>query len=86
LDHPEFAIEVDRLTHMMGASSRAGRLRIALRVIKGRTENTQYPQSRADLLEWLKFVQSETDGAKLDLAALVAATAQMADTRSARIP
>ena len=54
LDNPEFAIEVDRLTHMMGAASRAGRLRIAYKVIKGRTENTQYPTSKADLLDWLK--------------------------------
>jgi hypothetical protein len=85
LDNPEFAIEVDRLTHMMGVASRAGRLRIAHKVIKGRTENTQYPLSKADLLDWLKFVQSETDGVKLDLAALFEANAQMAGTGPARI-
>jgi transposase-like protein len=85
LNQPEFAIEVDRLTHMTSIAVRAERLRIAMRVVKGRTDNTQYPQSKADLLDWLKFVQSETDGVKLDLAALFEANAQMAGTGSARI-
>ena len=78
LNVPEFKMEVDRLTHMVSVSTRAERLRIAMRVIKGRTENTQYPQSRADLLEWLKFAQSETDGVKLDITAVLAAAASMA--------
>ena len=82
LNNPEFAIERDRLTHMLGVSTRAERLRIAMRVVKGRTENTHYPISKADLLDWMKFIQSETDGVKLDMAAVFANVAQMADRRS----
>jgi transposase len=62
-DSPDFEAEVDRLTLQTGISKRAERLRIAMAVVKARTQ-TQYPQTRADLLEWLKFAQSETDGAK----------------------
>ena len=84
LNHPDFCIERDRLTHMMGVATRAERLRIAMRVIKGRTDSTQYPQSRADLLDWLKFVQSETDGIKLDITAVLAAAASLAGSGSDR--
>lgn len=66
LEHPEFTAEVDRLTLQVGISKRAERLRIAMRVVESRTLN-QYPQSRADLLDWLKFAQSETDGAKVKI-------------------
>lgn len=74
----EFAAEVDRLTHMVGISSRAERLRIAMRVVKARTLN-QFPRSERDLLDWLKFAQSETDGVKLDLTALLEAATSLAD-------
>ena len=84
LTHPEFCIERDKLTHMVGEATRAGRLRIALQVIKGRTDSTQYPQSKADLLDWLKFVQSETDGVKLDITAVLAAAASVAGSGSDR--
>ena len=77
----EFQLEKDRLTHMLGVSTRAERLRIAMRVVRGRTENTQYPISKADLLDWMKFIQSETDGVKLDMSTIFANAAQMADSR-----
>jgi uncharacterized protein (DUF433 family) len=63
-DMPEFEAEVDRLTLQVGVSKRAERLRIAMQVVKARTQ-TQYPQTKADLLDWLKFAQSETDGTKV---------------------
>ena len=78
LDCVEFSIEVDRLTFMIGVASRAERLRIANRVIEARTENSHYPMTKADLLDWLKFAQSETDGVKLDFATFLQDAAQMA--------
>jgi hypothetical protein len=81
LNNDEFQLEVDRLTHMTGVATRAERLRVAKRAVKARMEN-QYPQTKADLLDWLKYLQSETDGVKLDMATLFANAAQMADTRS----
>ena len=65
---PEFAEEVDRLTFLTGVASKAERLRMAKRVIVKLGINTN-----KDLLEWLKFAQSETDGIKLDFAGLYAA-------------
>jgi transposase-like protein len=65
----EFMAEVDRLTLMVGIASRSERLRIAMQVIRQKLakENVD-EQTKRDLLDWLKFVQSETDGAKFDLA------------------
>jgi hypothetical protein len=71
LAHPEFGAEVDRLTLMMGIASRAERLRIAKRLVRQRVDN-EHIESDKDLLDWLKFAQSETDGIKLDLAQLAA--------------
>ena len=83
-EHDEFNIEIDRLTFMVGVAARAERLRIANRVIKARTENSQYPITKADLLDWLKFAQSETDGIKLDFATILQDAAQMAGSESSR--
>jgi hypothetical protein len=69
LEHPDFAAEVDRLSLMMHISSRAERLRIAMRVARARTQG-EVPETEKDLLDWLKFAQSETDGAKIDLSKL----------------
>jgi hypothetical protein len=77
LKDPDFAAEVDRLTLMMGIASRAERLRIAKRVAKQRVKD-DYVETEKDLLDWLKFAQSETDGIKLDLAALAALQASLA--------
>lgn len=68
--HPEFQAEVDRLSLMVGIASRAERLRIAAKVVRQRMKN-DVVQSEKDILDWLKFSQSETDGVKLDLAALL---------------
>jgi transposase-like protein len=78
LDNAEFAAEVDRLTLMMGIATKAERLRIAMRVVHARTQQEPIAQSKADLLDWLKFVQSETDGLKLDLTALLTAATALA--------
>jgi hypothetical protein len=71
MQHPEFSAEVDRLTLMMGIASRAERLRIAKRVVRQRVKD-EHVDSDKDILDWLKFAQSETDGIKLDLAAFAA--------------
>lgn len=70
---PEFSAELDRLSLMIGIASRAERLRLAQRVIKQRTDENGAINTKADVLDWLKFAQSETDGVKLDLAKLAAA-------------
>lgn len=70
---PEFAAEVDRLSLMVGIASRAERLRLAQRVIRQKTAEDGTLSTKADVLDWLKFAQSETDGIKLDLAKLAAA-------------
>lgn len=75
----EFSAEVDRLSLMLDVSSRAERLRIAMRVIRTKMKNGEV-ETEKDLLDWLKFAQGETDGVKLDLAAVHEATASVADS------
>lgn len=75
----EFRTEVDRLTHMVGIAMRSERLRIAMRVIRGRTDLTSIPRSDRDLLDWLKYAQGETDGVRLDLAELLTALTSSGD-------
>ena len=70
LKHPDFCAEIDRLSLMVSISSRAERLRVAMRVAKSRGMEKEIPQTEKDLLDWLKFAQSETDGAKIDLSKL----------------
>ena len=80
----DFKTEVDRLSLMVGAASRAERLRIANRIIRQRLE-VDIVTSEKDLLDWLKFAQSETDGVKLGLtAALAEAAASVAGSGSDR--
>jgi hypothetical protein len=83
LDLPEFSEEVDRLTFLTGIAAKAERLRLAKRVITSLKANTE-----KDLLDWLKYVQGETDGIKLDITDLYAAVAENAPAvaagRSAR--
>lgn len=73
LRNPEFTAEVDRLSLMVGIASRAERLRIAQRVARQMVNEEGHVTTAKDLLEWLKFAQSETDGAKIDAAAFLAA-------------
>ena len=63
----EFAVEVDRLSLMVGIANRGERLRIAKRIIRNKVDPVLKTQK--DLLEWLKYAQSETDGVKLDFTA-----------------
>jgi hypothetical protein len=65
-NYPEFMLEIDRLSLLVDVASRAERLRIAMRVIRQRTQEDIIVTAR-DLLDWLKYVQSETDGANLNL-------------------
>lgn len=65
----DFMLEVDRLTLLTGIAAKAERLRIAMRAVRARVSEESVRTNR-DVLEWLKFAQSETDGAKLDLAPL----------------
>lgn len=64
----EFSEEVDRLSLMIGIAGRAERLRIAQRIIRDKVAKAEPFRTDKDLLDWLKFAQSETDGIKLDLA------------------
>jgi hypothetical protein len=71
MQEAEFAAEVDRLSLMVGISSRAERLRLAMRVVRQKIhEQTGKVVTDRDILDWLKFAQSETDGVKLDLSEL----------------
>jgi len=63
----EFITEVDRLSLMVGIANRGERLRIAKRIIRNKVDPVLKTQK--DLLEWLKYAQSETDGVKLDFTA-----------------
>lgn len=73
----EFISEVDRLSLMIDIASRSERLKIAKRVVRGLL--AQRKPTERDLLDWLKYAQSETDGVKLDLTALFEAASSMAD-------
>jgi hypothetical protein len=60
-----FVAEVDRLSCMIDISSRAERLRIAMRVVRQKVHTDGRLVSHKDLLDWLKYAQSETTGIKL---------------------
>ena len=72
----EFLEELDRLSRMIGAANKAERLRIANRMVR-EAMRKQAPTTK-DLLEWLKYAQSETDGIKLELTSLIEAAASVA--------
>ena len=61
----EFAAEVDRLSTIIDVSSRAERLRIAMRVVRQKVRADGTVETDKDVLDWLKFAQSETTGIKL---------------------
>lgn len=87
LAEEEFKEEVDRLSLMVGISSRAERLRIAQRVIRQKVKEDADITTEKDLLEWLKFAQGETDGIKLNLdAAFTEAAASLARGRQTGTP
>ena len=66
----DFSTEVDRLSLMVGIASRAERLRIAMQIVRQKVKADGRYRTARDLLDWLKFAQSETDGAKFDLATI----------------
>lgn len=72
--HPDFAAEVNRLSLMVNIASRAERLRKAMRIVRQMGDKTD-----KDLLDWLKYAQTETDGVKLDLTTLADAFGLLAD-------
>ena len=80
----EFAAEVDRLSCMIDIASRAARLRIAMRVVRQRVRADGTPETEKDLLDWLKYVQSETDGAKIDFSKFAEVLA--GENSDARLP
>ena len=74
----EFSAEVDRLSLMIGIANRAERLRIANRVIREKVRG-ELVETDKDILDWIKFAQSETDGINLNLdAAFIEAAAPVA--------
>ena len=66
----DFSLEVDRLTLLTGIATRSERLRIAKKAVRQKTKEDGTVRTGKDLLDWLKFAQSETDGAKFDLASI----------------
>lgn len=80
----EFSQEIDRLSLMIGIASRAERLRIAQRVARELVGSEGIPKTEKDLLDWLKYAQSETDGIKLDLTTLIDDAALVAGGRPTR--
>lgn len=60
-----FVAEVDRLSCMIDISSRAERLRMAMRVVRQKVRADGTVETDKDLLDWLKYAQSETTGIKL---------------------
>lgn len=61
----EFVAEVDRLSCMIDIASRAERLRIAMRAVRQRVRSDGTVETYRDVLDWLKYAQSETTGIKL---------------------
>jgi hypothetical protein len=64
---PEFIAEIDRLSCMIDISSRAERLRMAMRAVRQKVREDGTVETDKDVLDWLKFAQSETTGVKLGL-------------------
>jgi len=85
LNNTDFAVEVDRLSLMVGIAQRGERLRIVRRVIREKIEEDTNIETKKDILEWLKYAQTETDGVKLDLTALAQAAGLVADSGQDRM-
>ncbi len=70
-----FSKELDRLSLMLDIAGKAERMRIAIRMVRKALKKKN--PTRKDLLEWLKYAQSESEGTKLnltgDLAGFIAA-------------
>jgi transposase len=57
---PGFLDAVDKVTMEQGAARRAERIRIAQRIVRQQTEKDGKVETRADLIDWLKYVAQET--------------------------
>ena len=69
---PEFSEEVDRLVLMMGVALKSERVKIAKRAVRKVMEGEKWMvTSDGGVLPWLKYMQGETDGIKLDLTRLL---------------
>src|SRR6185503_56172 len=60
-----FAAEVDRLSCLIDVSSRAERLRMAMRAVRQKVRADGTVETDKDVLDWLKYAQSETTGIRL---------------------
>ena len=60
----EFVAEIDRLSCMIDIASRAERLRIAMRAVRQKVREDAVETDK-DVLDWLKYAQSETTGIRL---------------------
>jgi DNA-binding CsgD family transcriptional regulator len=69
----EFKTRLDEVSLTVGVALKAERLRMANRI--ARKLASKKTPTRKDLLEWLKFAQSETDGNKVNVNANVNTTA-----------
>jgi transcriptional regulator with XRE-family HTH domain len=67
LTDAEFSEEVDNLSLMVGIAHRGARLRLVQRVVRARISKDGVIATEKDVLDWLKYAQSETDGIKLNL-------------------
>ena len=56
---------------MSDIANRAERLRIIMKVVRARTGEDGTLKTDKDVLDWIKLAQSETDGVRLNLAALL---------------
>lgn len=70
---PEFLARLDEVSLTVGVALKAERLRMANRIARKLASNRK-PTTK-DLLDWLKFAQSETDGSKVHVNANVNTTA-----------
>ena len=61
----QFAAEVDRLSLMINIASSSERLRIAMRAVRQRVRDDGTIDTDRDVLDWLKFAQTETTGIQL---------------------
>ena len=81
MSNPVFSEEVNRLTLITDTASRAARVRLAKRVVHSLGMSTE-----KDLLDWLKYLQSETDGQRLNMSVLLEALNETISNNSNQQP
>jgi hypothetical protein len=68
-----FSTQVDRLYCMIDITDRVERLRSAMRTVRDKVSDERL-ETKANLLDWLNNAQSETNGIKLNLTALLSSS------------